>query len=95
MIVDSSLAVQALSARAERMLRVREHRAVNRHVMEFLLPADIAASSTFAPAITRAARGEGQVRRVHVRPATTFATPLHARIASCGPPHAALVVFEY
>lgn len=95
MIVDSSLAVQAMSARAERMLRVRENRAVNRHVMQFLLPADAVASSRFAAAITRAARGEGPPSRVHVRPATTFATLLYARIAKCGPPHAALVVFEY
>src|SRR5450755_2036112 len=40
LVVDSSLSVQAVSARAEAVLAVRELHAINRHVLELLIPAD-------------------------------------------------------
>jgi hypothetical protein len=70
LIIDSSLAVQAVSAEAEVMLGVREKHAVNRHVTELLIPGDTdpAAAGSLAVAITR--------------------------IATCGPPLAALLVLD-
>ncbi len=57
LIVDSSLTVQAVSARAERTLGISEERAVNRHVTELLIPGDAepSAAGSLAGAITMAA----------------------------------------
>jgi hypothetical protein len=94
LIVDSSLTVQAMPERSERIFNVREDWAVNRHVTDFLLPADDARASALAPAITRAARGEQLRRRVRVRLANRLGEPIWAYVSSCGPPRAALVVLE-
>jgi hypothetical protein len=50
--------------------------------------------TNLAVAITWAARGSTASRKVVVRPANTFGLRLPARIVSCGPPKAALIVFE-
>jgi hypothetical protein len=96
LVLDASLSICAVSAAAEDLLATRETEAVNRHITELLVPADAEAqsSSNLAVAVTWAARGDGQTRRVMVRPANTFGVRLGARIASCGPPTAALVVFD-
>jgi len=96
MVVDSSLSVCAVSAAAERLLETKETDAVNRHVTELLVPADTEAQvrQNLAVAITWAARGDNETRKVKVRPANTFGIRISARIASCGPPKAALVTFE-
>jgi hypothetical protein len=95
MIVDSSLSVQAVSARAESQLGICELQAVNRHVMELLIPGDTEASaSSLAVAITRAAGGDAAEGRVGVRPSHTFGVRMLARISACGPPRAALVVLD-
>ena len=96
LVLDDSLSVCAVSAEAERLLATRETDAVNRHITELLVPADAEAQSStnLAVAVTWAARGDDQTRRVIARPANTFGVRISARIASCGPPTAALIVFD-
>ena len=106
MIVDSSLCVQALSASAEQQLGVLETHAINRHVTELLIPAEVEpplatslqpeppAAASLAVAIARAANGSGDAQPVTVRPSHTFGVRLRARIAACGPPRAALVLLD-
>jgi DNA-directed RNA polymerase subunit RPC12/RpoP len=96
MVLDASLSVCALSSGAEQLLAMRETDAVNRHVTELVVPADAEAqgAQNLAVAVTWAARGDDRPSSVTVRPANTFGVRLGARIASCGPPTAALVVFD-
>jgi hypothetical protein len=96
MVLDGSLSVCAVSEGAERLLATRETDAVNRHVTELLVPADAEAkgAQNLAVAVTWAARGDDGPSAVTVRPANTFGVRLGARIASCGPPSAALLVFD-
>jgi len=95
LVLDSSLSVCAVSDTAERLLATVETDAVNRHVTQLIVPADAEAQgpSNLAVAITWAARGDDATRTVVVRPANTFGVRMSARITSCGPPSAALVVF--
>jgi hypothetical protein len=96
LVLDRTLSVCAVSAAAERLLATRETEAVNRHVTELIVPADAEAQApaNLAAAVTWAARGDAEARRVVVRPANTFGVRLTARITSCGPPRAALLVFD-
>ncbi len=96
MVLDGSLSVCAVSQAAELLLATRETEAVNRHVTEFIVPADAEAQgpANLAVAVTWAARGDETARTVVVRPTSTFGIRISARIASCGPPRAALVVFD-
>lgn len=95
-VVDSSLTVQAVSEQGEAALGLREIAAVNRHVTELLIPADVEAASRLhlAEAITDAAGGEVEPVSVSVRPSGAFGIRLQARIAACGPPPAALLVLD-
>jgi hypothetical protein len=65
-------------------------------VSELLVPADAEAGRAgFAAAVAQAAAGEDPDNsRTFVRPWNTFGVRLRARIATCGPPRAALVVME-
>jgi PAS domain-containing protein len=94
LVIDSSLLVQAMSWRAERLLGVTEDSAVNRPVMQLLVPADAEAGrpARFADALVQAAAGADEPVNAVVRPWNTFGVRLRARVASCGPPRAALVV---
>ncbi len=96
LVVDSSLAVQAMSRRAELLLGVREAHAVNCHVSELLIPAEAEGVEPvgLAVAITRSARGDEDALRITVRPSNTFGVRMEARIATCGPPRAALLVLR-
>ncbi|HTU88308.1 MAG TPA: hypothetical protein VMF57_22195 [Solirubrobacteraceae bacterium] len=96
LVLDRSLSVCAVSEAAERLLATCEPDAVNRHVTDLLMPADAEAEGgeNLPLAVMWAARGDGGMRRTRVRPANTFGIRLTARIASCGPPRAALVVLE-
>jgi hypothetical protein len=96
LVLDSSMAVCAVSDTAEELLGATETGAVNRHVTEILTPADAEAqgAANFAVAVTWAARGDDSVRTVTVRPTNVFGVRMSARIASCGPPRAALLVFD-
>jgi hypothetical protein len=96
MVLDRSLAVCAVSAEAERLLATDETDAVNRHMTELLVPADseAATASNLAAAVTSAASGDDTARKVFVRPANVFGVRMSARISSCSPPRAALLVFD-
>jgi hypothetical protein len=96
LVLDSSLSVCAVSAEAEALLATQETDAVNRHVTEILAPADAEAQgpTTLAAAVTWAARGDETMRTVTVRPTNVFGIRMTATIASCGPPQAALLVFD-
>jgi hypothetical protein len=96
LVVDDSLLVQAMSRRAEQLLSTAEEAAVNRPVVELLVPADAEARGpgSFAGAIADAvAQGDDVVTAV-VRPWNTFGVRMRARIAPCGPPRAALLVLD-
>jgi hypothetical protein len=96
LVIDSSLSVCAVSRAAEKLLAANETEAVNRHITELVVPADAEAQSSenLAIAVTWAARGDSGSRRVMVRPTNTFGVRMTARITSCGPPQAALLVFD-
>jgi PAS domain-containing protein len=97
LVVDSSLLVQAMSQEAQRFLGMSEEDAVNKPVAELLVPADAEAQgrTSFAAAIADAADGQDpETSRRFVRPWNTFGVRMRARIATCGPPRAALVVLE-
>lgn len=96
LVLDGSLSVCAVSAAAEKLLATCETDAVNHHITELIVPADAEAQGgvSLAAAVTWAARGDDATHRVVVRPANTFGVRLAARIGSCGPPRAALLVFE-
>jgi hypothetical protein len=85
-----------MSRRAQTLLAVSEEDAVNRPVAELLVPADAEAQAQvgFAAAIAEAARGAADPASVFVRPWNTFGVRMRARVASCGPPRAALVVLQ-
>ncbi len=94
LVVDSSLSVCAVSAQAEELLRIDETHAVNRHIADFLVPADADApgADNLHALLVDAAAGSGEPRTTVVRPREEFGVRFHARIGSCGPPHAALLV---
>jgi PAS domain-containing protein len=96
LVIDSGLLVQAMSWRAETFLGVTEESSVNRPVVQLLAPADAEAGrpARFAAALAEAAAGVDEPVTAFVRPWNTFGVRLRARIASCGPPRAALVVLE-
>ena len=96
LVVDSSLLVQAMSREAQSLLAVTEELAIDKPVGELLVPADAEAGRTgFAAAIAMAADGQDpETARSTVRPWNTFGVRMRAKIATCGPPRAALVVLE-
>jgi PAS domain-containing protein len=97
LVVDSSLLVQAMSREAQSLLGVTEELAINKPVAELLVPADAEAQGRtgFAAAIAQAADGQDpDTARSFVRPWNTFGVRMRAKIATCGPPRAALVVLE-
>jgi PAS domain-containing protein len=97
LVVDSQLLVQAMSREAQTLLGLAEEDAVDRPVAELLVPADAEGDERggCAAAIASAAAGdEPEGARTYVRPWNTFGVRLRARIATCGPPRAALIVLD-
>ena len=96
MVLDGALSICAVSSAAEKLLATREIDAVHRHLTELLVPADAEpqARENLAVAVTWAARGDNTSQTATVRPANIFGVRLRARIASCGPPRAALIVLD-
>jgi len=94
LVIDSTLSVCAVSARAEELLGTDETKAVNQHIADFLVPADANAPSAdnLLVLLVQAASGSGAPRTAVVRPRHEFGVRFRARIGSCGPPHAALLV---
>jgi hypothetical protein len=95
-VADDSLSVCAVSAAAEKLLATIEPDAINQPITRLLMPADAEGNggANLAASITWAARGDGAVYQTMVRPANTFGVRVTARIAACGPPRAALLVFK-
>ncbi len=95
LVVDQAITVQALSCEAERLLMIDEDLAINRAVTELLVPAyaEPGAGSSLPQAITAAVAGD-EVVTAYVRPWNTYGVRLRARVATCGPPRAALVVLD-
>ena len=94
MVVDSGMSVRALSRRGERLLGVEEPDAVGHHLSDFLSPADVetpAAQSFFAQVLL-AATGGAEPGTVAVRPANEFGVRFWARVSTCGPSTAALLL---
>jgi hypothetical protein len=96
LVIDRSLSVGGLSGAAEEVLATSEDDAVNRHFTELLMPAyaEVNGPESLAAALTWAARGDTATHNVVVRPSYTFGVRLRARISSCAPPLAALLVLE-
>lgn len=96
LVIDTALLIQAVSRRAQTLLALSEEEAVNRPVAELLVPADAEAQgqASFAAVIAEAARGAEDPASVIVRPWNTFGVRMRARIASCGPPRAALIILQ-
>jgi len=96
MFVDGTLSLCGLSARGEELLDIGEAQAINRHITEFLVPADAETSGPEALVnlIVHAARGDDAVHDVVVRPTAEFGIRHWAHIGSCGPPRAALIVLS-
>lgn len=97
LVVDRTLAICALSRRAERLLGVREVDAVDRHVTDLLVPADAEAQGPHALSallVSAATEGGDEGARAVVRPADEFGVRFSARIGPCGPVPGALVVLS-
>ena len=97
LVVDSRLRVQAISRSAEKFLAVREKAVTDLPVADLLVSADADAQpeQCLASLLARAATaGEVDLETAFVRPRDTFGVRLPARISVCGPPRAALIVFE-
>ncbi len=94
LVIDSTLSVCAVSARAEELIGADETQAVNRHVGDFLVPADANAPSAenLLVLLVDAASASGPPRTAVVRPRDEFGVRFRARIGPCGPPRAALLV---
>ncbi|MEY2535799.1 MAG: hypothetical protein QOF29_3709 [bacterium] len=94
LLVDTALSVCGISALAEEILGISETKAVNRHINEFLVPADaeVSGPGDLVNLLVHAARGAGEVHDVVLRPSDEFGIRYWARIGPCGPPRAALLV---
>jgi hypothetical protein len=94
LLVDSTLTLCGMSALAEDLLGVVETEAVNRHINELLVPADaeVSGPGDLVNLLVRAARGDGEVHDVVLRPTDEYGIRYWARIGPCGPPRAALLV---
>jgi len=96
MIVDGSLCVCAVSRVAEELLGMDETVAVNRHLSEFLVPADAEApgADNLMDLVINAASEGADTRVAVVRPPGEFGIRFRAQVGACGPPRAALLVLS-
>lgn len=94
MVVDARMSVSALSKRCERLLGVAEPDAVGRHLNEFLAPADtdVPEAQTFYVQVLLAATSGADTTTVAVRPTDEFGIRYWARIGTCDPSGAALLL---
>ena len=96
MIVDGSLCVCAVSRLAEELLGTDETQAVNRHLSEFLVPADAEASGpeNLMDLVINAASDTSEAHVAVVRPPDEFGIRFRVQVGACGPPRAALLVLS-
>jgi len=94
LVADAGQTVCAVSRHAEELLGVSEPDAVNRPLSDLVVPADLAnpAAYSLSAAVVAAATAASEPIQIAVRPTETFGVRFWARIASCGPPTAALLV---
>ena len=95
-VVDSSLTVHAVSRTAELRLGVTERQAVGVHVRDLLLLARARATcpAKLAESIKQAASGHDAGHSAVLDFAARSGPRMRARIVSCGPPPAALLVLS-
>jgi hypothetical protein len=96
LVVDNTLSVCALSATAEQLFAIDETEAVNKHIADFLVPADANAPSAenLLALLVDVASGSGEPCTTVVRPRQEFGVRFWARIGPCGSPRAALLVLS-
>jgi hypothetical protein len=98
-VVDRTLAIQALSKRSEKLLGLRELDAIDKRITELLVPADAESDPTRPHALSAllveaASSATDEVTEAIVRPADEFGVRFAARIGPCGPTPGALVVLD-
>ena len=96
MIIDSRLAIEAMSERSEQLLEITELEAIHRPMDELIVPAYVDGTNDDAVvrAVIDAATDSNELVSCFVRPRNTFGVRLRVRVGACGPPRAALMVFE-
>jgi hypothetical protein len=96
LLVDGALTTCGLSREAEKLLGVDEAEALHRRVTDLLLPADCeaAGADSLIGTLIGAARGDIPVADVVLRPTREFGIRYWAKIGTCGPPKAALIVLR-
>jgi PAS domain-containing protein len=94
LIVDRRLKLCGVSRAAERILGIVEPTAVDRHISEFLEPADAEAgpADDLVQSIMAGAAGGAPTVSLVLRPAGEYGVRYAARVGSCGPPAGALIV---
>lgn len=94
LLVDGKLQICALSRRCEKLLGAAEAEAVNRQITDLLLPADAESAGVEAlvSSIVHAARGDGTVHELIVRPSGEWGIRWSIRVGPCGATSAALIV---
>ena len=93
LLVDGRMQICAVSRRAEKVLGHAETEIVNRPVVEILVPADAEAAGieSLATTIVHAARGDGNVKDLVLRPVGEWGIRWFTRVGPCGA-NAALIV---
>jgi hypothetical protein len=93
LVLDELMRIRAVSKRAERLLRITETEAVNRHVGDYLVPVEGGGESLAALAATvaRVSRFDTAPQRVVLRPRGTFGVRYGVRVGRCSPEPAALL----
>ncbi len=96
LVVDSSLRIIAVSDLAERLLEAYEQDINGSHIFDFLVSHadDAEGADNFAVAISASAAQAAPIRYAGVRLRRQRGITARLRIATCGPPRAALVVFD-
>jgi hypothetical protein len=93
-VVDSRLAVQAVSRGAEQQLAIRGRDVIDRPVGDLLVAAEPERpiERQLPGLLARTVAGGDRPITACVRPRDTFGVRFAARIGACGPPRAALIV---
>lgn len=93
LLVDGRMQICAVSRRAEAVLGSAETEIVNRPVIELLSLADaeLPGAESLATTIVHAARGDGTVKNLVLRPVEEWGIRWFTRVGPCGP-NAALIV---
>jgi hypothetical protein len=96
LIVDTTLAIGAVSERAEQILQITEHQAVYRQLTEVLVPAqlDRADEHALIRTVSAATTGRDSLHSIFVTLKNTYGIRIRARIGSCAPPRAGLIVLD-